>query len=209
VSPERCISRPRIEIHRISLEPQDIRTRHGLPLTSPPRTILDLAAALDAEALEHLIAEAQYRRLASEEELRDQLNRNPRRPGTRALRAALDLPGGAQRTRSPAERIFLRLLHASRLDGYDLNARIHGYEVDGLWRREALALEIDGYEAHRGRIGFERDRLKAATLESHGIRVMPVTLRRIRDDPHGVLAQVRRALERSRQARARSLAADR
>jgi hypothetical protein len=52
-----------------------------MPLTSPPRTILDLAAVLESEDLERLVAEASYRRLASERELRDQLERSPGRRG--------------------------------------------------------------------------------------------------------------------------------
>jgi very-short-patch-repair endonuclease len=201
VPPQRRVARPRIEIHRAVLERQDIRRRHGMPLTSPPRTILDLAAGLAPYELERLIAEAQYRRLASEAELRDQLARNPGRPGTRALRAVLDLPGGPRRTRSPAERQMLRLLRDAGIGGYEVNARIHGYEVDLLWRRERLALEIDGYEAHGGRTAFERDRLKTATLEARGLRVMPVTPRRIRDDPGGVLKRLLSALEAARRSR--------
>jgi hypothetical protein len=50
------------------------RGRHGMALTSPPRTILDCAALLtDPYELERLVAEATYRRRASEAELRDQL----------------------------------------------------------------------------------------------------------------------------------------
>ena len=45
---------------------------------------------------------------------RDQLERNPGKRGTRRLRRVLDLPGGPQRTRSPAERALLRLLRGQR-----------------------------------------------------------------------------------------------
>jgi hypothetical protein len=81
-----------------------------MPLTSPPRTILDLAGELGSEDLERLVAEANYRRLASALELRDQLERNPGKRGNATLRIVLDVPGGPARTRSPAERQMLRLL---------------------------------------------------------------------------------------------------
>ena len=168
--------------------------RHGLRLTSPPRTILDLAARLDPDDLEHLVAEAAYRKLARESELRDQLERNPRKAGNAALRAILDLPGGAQRTRSPAERSLLRLLRRSGIEGFELNARTHGYEVDVLWRDRGFALELDGYAGHASRIAFERDRLKIATLKANGVVVMPITPRQLRDDPTAVLARLRKAL---------------
>jgi very-short-patch-repair endonuclease len=114
-------------------------------LTSPPRTILDLAIVLDDEELESIVAEASYRGLASEAELRA------------------------------------------------VNARVHGYEVDFLWRGEGLAAEVNGYDAHSGRIAFERDHLKVATLGAHGVQVMPVTGRRIREDPEGVVDRLRHA----------------
>jgi very-short-patch-repair endonuclease len=56
--------------------------------------------------------------------------------------------------------------------------------------RAEFAVEIDGYAAHSGRIAFERDRLKLATLEAKGVRVMPVTPRQIGEDPEGVLARL-------------------
>jgi hypothetical protein len=110
VPPGRSASRPRITIQRSRLEPRDIRRRERMPVTSPPRTILDLAAILDPEELERVVAEASYRRLASEAELRDQLGRYPRKRGATSLRAVLGVRGGPRRTRSRAERRMLRLL---------------------------------------------------------------------------------------------------
>jgi very-short-patch-repair endonuclease len=193
-----------------------------MPLTSPPRTILDLAANPDGVSaaggrgsggpapqsdplshhrlgdLENLVAQAEYRRLASERELRDQIERNPRKPGLRALRAVLDLPGGPRRTNSPGERALLRLLRERGIEGYEVNADIAGYEVDFLWRSERLAVEVDGYDGHSGRVAFERDRLKAATLKANGISTMPVTGRQIRRDPDGAIARLLAALRTTR-----------
>jgi len=90
---------------------------------------------------------------------------------------------------------MLRLLRGAGLTGYELNRRIHGFEVDVLWRELSFAVEIDGYQAHSGRLAFERDRLKVATLKAHGLDVMPITPRQLRDDPDGVAARLLRALE--------------
>jgi very-short-patch-repair endonuclease len=199
IPPHRTAHRPNLAIHRSSLAQRDTRHRHDLALTSPPRTILDLAATWDD--LESLVAEANYRRLASEEELRAQLDRHPHKPGSRKLRAVLDVSGGPQRTRSPAERNMLRLLREAGISGFEANARIHGYEVDLLFRDHDLAVEIDGYDAHSGRVAFERDRLKRATLTSRGITVMPITGRQIGDDAPGVLARLRGALATPESAR--------
>jgi very-short-patch-repair endonuclease len=192
IPPERSASRPKLEIHRARIPNQDVR--HRLALTSPPRTVLDLAASSDLGELESLVAEAHYRNLAREPELRAQLAGQPQKPGARKLKRVLALHGGPQRTRSPAEREPLALLRRAGITGFQCNQRIAGYEVDVLWRGHKLAVEVDGYDAHSGRVAFERDRLKAATLNAHGIAVMPVTGRQIRGDPDGVLARLLAAL---------------
>jgi very-short-patch-repair endonuclease len=199
VAPERSATRPRIKACRARLEPCDIRRRERMALTSPPRTILDMAALRsDPYELERLVAEAHFRHLASEAELRAQLERNPRRRGVRALRRVLDLPGGPQRTRSPAEGALLRLLRERRIEGFEANAKVAGYEVDFYFADARLAVEVDGFDAHSGRVAFERDRLKAATLGAAGITVMPVTGRQVRSDPDGVVGRLVAALGASR-----------
>jgi very-short-patch-repair endonuclease len=89
---------------------------------------------------------------------------------------------------------MLRLLREARIAGYETNARIHGYEVDVLWRSLAFGIEIDGYDGHGGRVAFERDRLKVATLKAHGLSVMLITPGKLRDDPKAVLARLLSAL---------------
>jgi very-short-patch-repair endonuclease len=194
VPPERNARRPGIHAREARLDRQDIRSHDGLPLTSPPRTILDLSLELDSYKLEQLVAEAQFRHLASDRELRSQLERNPGKRGAARLHSVLDLPGGPQRTRSPGEVAMLKLLRKAGITGFKANARIHGYEVDFLWRDLGFAVEVEGYDGHSGRHAFERDRLKWARLQAKGVQVMPVTGRQISQDAEGVAARIREAL---------------
>jgi very-short-patch-repair endonuclease len=198
VPPERRLERPRIEIRRAAVPRRDVRRRHGLHLTSPPRTVLDLSLLLDRAELESVVAEAEYRGLASLAELKAQLERNKGKRGAGLLRRVLDVAGGPKRTKSRGERAMLRLLRTAAIDGFETNAQIHGYEVDFLWRDLAVALELDGWDGHSGRVAFERDRLKAATLIAHGLTVIPVTGRQLRDDASGVLDRLSRALSAAR-----------
>ena len=125
VRPERYARRPHIHATRARLEQSDVRMRFGMRVTSPPRTILDLAALIDdSYELERIAAEAAYRRLASEAELRDQLQRNPHKRGSAKLRVVVDLPGGPKRTRSAAERAMLQLLRENGIAGFETNARV-------------------------------------------------------------------------------------
>jgi len=183
-----------VRIQRAELERWDIRTRERMPLTSPPRTLLDLAAEISDERLESLVAEAEYRRLASVDELASQLERNPRKRGIARLRRVLDLPGGPRRTRSPAERALLALLRHHDIKGFETNARVCGYEVDFFFPAHRLVIETDGYNAHSGRVAFERDRLKSATLTANGLAVMHVSGRQVQRDAKGVIGRLLAAL---------------
>jgi very-short-patch-repair endonuclease len=200
IPPEQSARRSRIKVVRARVGPRDLRRRHRMTLTSPPRTVLDLAFLLDAYELEAVVAEAHFRRLAREGELRSQLDRNPGKRGAARLRRVLDLPGGPQLTRSPAERSMLKLLRKAGITGFTANAKLHGYEVDFLWRDLNFVVEVDGYDGHSGRVAFERDRLKQATLQARGVTVMRVTGRQIRRDPDGVLARLQQALSTARRA---------
>jgi very-short-patch-repair endonuclease len=64
-----------------------------------------------------------------------------------------------------------------------MNVVVAGLEVDAAWRRERLIVELDGYEFHRTRAAFERDRARDATLQAAGYRVLRLTHRRLTSDP--------------------------
>lgn len=56
-----------------------------------------------------------------------------------------------------------------------MNARLHGYEVDFLWRKQRRVIEVDGYAFHSVRGAFERDRRKDVDLELAGFPVTRFT----------------------------------
>jgi len=51
-------SRPGIIVHRATLHPQDISRRHGIPVTSAARTVLDLAATAPLRDVDRAVNEA-------------------------------------------------------------------------------------------------------------------------------------------------------
>src|SRR5918994_627948 len=184
-----------IRIHCVeSLNSRDTRTLHGIRVTTPARTLLDLATVLPPHLLERAIAEAQVRRLVRKNDLIDQLERNRGRRGTRALRRVLDLEGGPAFTRSRAERRMLRLLRASELPLPRVNARVGGYEVDFVWRKQRLVVEFDSFRFHSPRARFERDRESDAVLAAAGYKVIRVTWRQLVDAPEAVVARIAQAL---------------
>ena len=67
-------------------------------------------------------------------------------------------------------------------------------EVDALWARERLIVELDGFAFHHHRTAFERDRARDAALQAAGYRVIRLTHRRLEQEPAAVAAEIRRLL---------------
>ncbi len=130
IPPERNPKRPGIETRRARLARRDIRWHQGLPLTSPPRTILDVASLLAKDDLESLVADAHFRHLASEPELHDQLARNRGRRGTGPdARLVVEVDGyDAHSGRASFERD--RLKHATLNAGGLTVMPVTGRQVD-------------------------------------------------------------------------------
>lgn len=187
--------RPGIRPHRtITLPPCDVVVKHGLRVTTPARTLLDLAATAPRHVLERLTEEAQVQRLASTAELLAVIERNPGRSGVRRLREialALDEP---LLTRSEAEKRLRALIRSAGLPLPRTNVTRAGWEVDAVWDAQRLVVEVDGYKYHRPPAAFERDRRKDADLMLAGYRVLRITWRRLTREPAQVIALIAAAL---------------
>ncbi len=184
---------PGIRVHRTtSLRHGEVTVRHGVGVTTPARTILDLAGELRGRALERALAEAFALRLTDRARVLSLLDRHPGRPGIGVLRRLLD--AHAARTRSPAEELLLSLIRASELPEPHVNARLGDWEVDFLWAAEQLVVEVDGFASHSSPEAFERDHAKSAELGDAGYVLLRFTWRQLREEPERTLARIRRAL---------------
>jgi restriction endonuclease-like protein len=188
-------TKPGIRLHRVRrLDLRDVRKCNGIPVTAPGRTVLDLAGQRPIRDFEQALAEAEMRHLVNRCELLAVLVRNEGRRGAGVLRSALAKDRAPALTRSEAEERFLALTGSAGLPSPDVNVRLGLHEVDFLWRRERLVVEVDGFRFHSSRLAFERDRLRDAELQADGFRVIRVTWRQIVNEPEGVLARLSRAL---------------
>jgi very-short-patch-repair endonuclease len=189
----RC--RPGLRIHRSRrLRPQDVRHVRGLPVTAPWRTLVDLADTASDRELERATHEAITRRLISARRLLADTERYRGRRGIGRLKRLLEDNDSTTLTRSEAEERFLALVRAAQLPPPEVNVRVHGHEVDFLWREQGLAVEVDGFQFHSTRAAFERDRNRDAELQSAGLRVLRVTWRQVVETPYATLTNLVRAL---------------
>ena len=190
----RNVSGPKgIRVHKIrALHPSDARSRHGIPTTSPARTLLDLATQATQRDLDRAVNQARVTKLVSDTSLNEQFSRYPHHRGRAALRTTLQLEPAF--TRSKGERLLLALVKKARLPNPLTNTELHGYEADHLWRDQRLVVEVDGYDVHSTRAAFEADRRRDAELQSRGYRVLRVTWRQLTEEPEAVVANLSAAL---------------
>ena len=174
-----------IDLHRVTrLDPADVTAHRGIPVTTVARTFVDLAGVIPAPALERALAQAEILNLFSLKAMFEVLSRSNGRRGARALRAALTEP--PEMTRSELERRMLAICRRHRLPRPKVNTYVCGFEVDFHWPAARLAVETDGGAVHRTRLAFEEDRRRDGELLLAGYRVLRITHRRLRFDPHGV-----------------------
>lgn len=186
---------PGIRVCRVArLFTDEVTVKDRLPLTTPARTILDLAGWVSDAELERALAIALRERLLKLDELRHLLDRHPRQPGRARLLALLALDAGPAFLRSKAERLFLELVLSGGLNRPETNVVVCGYEVDFFWRRERLVVEIDGRKYHSHDPSFENDRDRGTALVAAGYRVMRVTWKQMTEERDKVIVRVTRAL---------------
>jgi Transcriptional regulator, AbiEi antitoxin len=177
-----------IRCHRSSL-PDDERTVvEGIPVTTVPRTALDCAADMSARRVERMINEADVRRLYDRLSVPALLYRYPGRVGSRALWAALEKRNaGSTITRTELEELFLELVDEIGLPRPEINASFEldgePIEIDALWRRERVAVELDSRQFHFTPLAFERDRRRDRRLMAARWLPVRITWRQLTEEP--------------------------
>jgi len=195
----RHLQRPGIRAYRADLPADEVTLHEAIPVTSPPRTLFDLAAVVSIEQLRRAVNEAEIRRLWDALSLADLLVRHPRRPGAAAVRTVIATPGGGG-PRNDLEELFLALLDRAGLarplvnEPFWISGRF--IEPDCLWREQRVIVELDGYETHCTRAAYESDRARDRMLTAAGWHVMRITWRQLRDEPEAVVRDLRTLLTR-------------
>ena len=186
----------RIRVHRSqALLPRDRTRQLGIAVTSPARTVLDYAPTLADDRLGRLVDDA-LRGPLSRDALADVVSRNPRHLGAARLEPFVSERGAP--TRSQLEREFKVFARRFGLPPYELNVFVCGREVDVLFRAERVIVELDGYDFHRGRGSFERDRNHDVDALMHGLITVRITWPRMNGTPAREAERLHRILRRRR-----------
>jgi very-short-patch-repair endonuclease len=190
---------PGLRIHEVkALDLRDVSIHHGLPVTSPARTLIDCAAR---GGIDDLLNEARVRKLVTDDALEAAMSRCPGRAGIARLRARLAAEQGPAFDRSRAERILRRMVEQGGLPWPRLNTYVLGFEVDAYWPEHRVILEVDGHDAHGHWAAFQRDRRRDQILTAAGYTVIRVTWHQLTGETLGVAVRVAQALARHEPSR--------
>jgi very-short-patch-repair endonuclease len=151
----------------------------GLPLTTWPRTLIDIAPTTTDRTIERALNEAEVHGYFDLTALAAEVRRcNGHQGVPRVASAAERMAEGDSVTESELEELFLHLTDELGLPRPRTQVWLHGYRADFYWPEFNLVVELDG-SAHRTRQNFERDRAKDAAFLRAGLRTLRVTYKRL------------------------------
>jgi very-short-patch-repair endonuclease len=178
-----------IRVHRIKAIARPQLKRHeGLWVSSPARAVLEIAATAPAKELAHAIDEGLARRHFTPRALEAMLASNRPCRGAARLAEILGDPTAGAVSRSKREKRLLRLIRDAGLPMPQTNVAFGRFELDFFWPRERLAVELDGYNFHRGPGAFGQDREKDLAARAAGIELLRFTGDHVLKRPWMVLA---------------------
>jgi very-short-patch-repair endonuclease len=200
-APRKSRSWKGVRRHHSPLPADEITVEEGIPVTTVPRTILDLAATEDADTVENLLRESEFLQLSDRLSLPHLIERYPGKRGICKVQVALDRlkeePVGRKRSR--LEERFAPFLRLHRLplprfnDWIVLGAK--RYQVDCHWPDLRQIVELDGWDGHSTRTAFREDRARDRRLAAAGYTVTRLTWNQLDDEPEEIASDLRRLLQ--------------
>ena len=182
---------------------RDCGKLRNIPVTSPVRTLIDLAGVLAVHEVELALHQAIVDRRVTARSLRARLHETPHRGarGPALLRRLLS--DGCRRAPSPLEQEVARVLrgaglppvrreHPVYLDGGVYYGGV--YYLDFAWPHFRVGVEADSRRWHSDVQSFEHDRVRHNALLAAGWSVVRVTQQQVRSDPGVIREQVLRLL---------------
>lgn len=191
-----AVAKHRVEgviTHRVRrLDRRDVSTYRGIPITTVPRTVVDLAAGLRLDDLARTCHEAQVRHHLTQPHVEATLARRLNVPGAGKLRAIFD--GDVPVTLSKLERAFLTQLHHAALPLPEVNRRVDARYIDCRWPGRRLTIELDGYRYHHTRHAWEQDRRREREARARGDEFRRYTYGDVCEDRALMLGELRELL---------------
>jgi very-short-patch-repair endonuclease len=197
--PRHAAGRPHLVVHRGSLPGDEVVRVREIPVTSVPRTMLDLAGTLEEREVERAWNEMEVRGYTDRLSVPHLLERYPGRKGSLVLARLANrksLPVGI--TRNDFEEAFLALIDLHGLPRPRMNVHVplrgRFYEIDCFWEEQRVAIELDGGPVHKTTKAFEDDRERDRILTAEGYTTSRVTWHHLHDKAQELASDLRQIL---------------
>jgi very-short-patch-repair endonuclease len=185
---------PGVRTRRSCIGARETTSVRGIPVTTVPRTLVDLAAVLELDDLARACHEAGVRYRTTPKQVEAVLARRSNSRGAPKLRAVMR--GGVHVTLSELERRFLELLRAEGLVLPRTNRVAGARRVDCRWPEQRLIVELDSYRYHNSRHAWEQDRRREREARARGYEFRRYTHDDVFKDPRLMLRELRGLLPR-------------
>jgi very-short-patch-repair endonuclease len=190
----RCeLKRPELRVRsRAAMAEDDVVERNGIPITSPTRTLIDLATELRPLGIERAVNEADKRDLVDPETLRLRLGDYEGEPGVPLLRKLLD-KRTFRLSDSDLEILFRPIAVEAGLPFPLSKQKVNGWEVDFYWPELGLVVETDGLRYHRTASTQARDIRRDRAHALAGLTALRFTHYEVKHEPTVVRAELNQA----------------
>jgi hypothetical protein len=175
------------------IDPREATRWRGIPVTTVPRTLVDLAADLGPDSLARACHEAGVRYGTTPRAVEAAIGRRPSSPGVGTLRRILS--GDERVILSRLEARFLARLREARLPLPTTNRPAGGRYVDCRWPDRRLTVELDSYTYHRSRHAWEQDRRREREAYARGDDFRRYTWGDVFEHPRLMLVELRGLLQ--------------
>lgn len=205
ITSQRRIERPPLIVHRSSLAEWETTTKHGIPVTDPYRTLLDLAALIKPTELERAFESGLRQQLVTIPLMVERLERRARsgRTGVRAWRALLEQRSPALRpTETDFETLMNQLIIRFGLPQPQRQVEIRDREgrfihrADFAYPEARLVIEADSVTYHSSPLEVRRDRRQTRQMMDAGWTVLRVTNWEMNNEAEAVASSIRRFLRK-------------
>ncbi|MFL5843199.1 MAG: type IV toxin-antitoxin system AbiEi family antitoxin domain-containing protein [Solirubrobacteraceae bacterium] len=185
---------PGVQVVRCrALGSEDGWVHRGVPVTTPARTLVDLAAVLPLDALSTAAHKAGIGYRTTPAQVSMELAKRPTARGRRNLEIVIGRR--AYVTLSKLERRFITRLREAGLKGPDeTNRPAGGRRVDCRWYVPPLTVELDSFTFHNSRHSWEQDRRREREAYARGDDIRRYTYGDVFEDPRAMLSELRRLL---------------
>jgi hypothetical protein len=171
---------------------RDATTWRGVPVTTIPRTLVDLAAVLPEDQLARAVHEAEVRHRITPDQVEAVLARRHNWPGGRRLRQVVW--GEVPVSLSKLESSFIAVVRRAQLPLPETNGVAGAHRVDCRWPEHRLTVELDSYRYHHTRHAWEQDRQREREARARGDEFRRYTWLDVYEDPAPMLRDLRSLL---------------